>query len=186
MTRESVYYAEERYPDADDVPAVPLGNRYHGKVGLSLCGLFARGGADLLAAAAAGPYQLWRQPLFLLSTFAGNPYLIDLDLLVKDGLLTKADLADIHWGDDPERVDYGAIFTQRFPLLRKAFARGREKLAAELDPEHGPAAVKRMYTTWVEPSGVHSTLDDYAHRQLSGLMDYYYGRWTDFLYRQER
>lgn len=61
-----------------------------------------------------------------------------------------------------------------------------EKLAAELDPEHGPAAVKRMYTTWVEPTGVHSTLDDYAHRQLSGLMDYYYGRWTDFLYRQER
>ena len=61
-----------------------------------------------------------------------------------------------------------------------------EKLAAELDPEHGPAAVKRMYTTWVEPSGVHGTLDDYAHRQLSGLMDYYYGRWTDFLYRQER
>ena len=55
-----------------------------------------------------------------------------------------------------------------------------EKLAAELDPDHGPEAVKRMYTTWVEPSGVRRTLDDYAHRQLSGLMGYYYGRWTQF------
>lgn len=54
------------------------------------------------------------------------------------------------------------------------------KLAAELDPAHGPEAVKRMYTTWVEPSGVKRTLDDYAHRQLAGLMDYYYGRWTQF------
>ena len=29
--------------------------------------------------------------------------------------------------------------------------------------------------------GVRRTLDDYAHRQLSGLMGYYYGRWTQFL-----
>ena len=56
-----------------------------------------------------------------------------------------------------------------------------ERLASELDPDHGPEAVKRMYTTWVEPSGVRRTLDDYAHRQLSGLMGYYYGRWTQFL-----
>ena len=55
-----------------------------------------------------------------------------------------------------------------------------ERLASELDPDHGPEAVKRMYTTWVEPSGVRRTLDDYAHRQLSGLMGYYYGRWTQF------
>ena len=54
------------------------------------------------------------------------------------------------------------------------------KLAEELDPVHGPDAVKRMYTTWVEPDGIHRTLDDYAHRQLAGLMDYYYGRWSYF------
>ena len=80
-----------------------------------------------------GPTSYGDSPYQSFSTFAGNPYFIDLDLLVKDGLLTKADLADIHWGDEAERVDYGAIFTQRFPLLRKSFARGREKLAAELD-----------------------------------------------------
>ena len=80
-----------------------------------------------------GPTSYGDSPYQSFSTFAGNPYFIDLDLLVKDGLMTKADLADIHWGDNPERVDYGCLFTQRFPLLRKAFARGREKLAAELD-----------------------------------------------------
>ena len=80
-----------------------------------------------------GPTSYGDSPYQSFSTFAGNPYFIDLDLLVKDGLLTKADLAGIHWGDEAERVDYGCLFVQRFPLLRKAFARGREKLAAELD-----------------------------------------------------
>ena len=43
------------------------------------------------------------------STFAGNPYLIDLDLLVEDGLLKRKELNSIDWGSNPERVDFGQI-----------------------------------------------------------------------------
>ena len=56
------------------------------------------------------------------SAYAGNPYLIDLDLLIADGLLTEEE-CDLDWGSDPTRVDYGKLWENRFTVLRKAFAR---------------------------------------------------------------
>ena len=44
------------------------------------------------------PYQSF-------SSFAGNPYLIDLDLLREEGLLTPEDYQGLPWGEDPRRVD---------------------------------------------------------------------------------
>ena len=57
------------------------------------------------------------------STFAGNPYLIDLDMLVEEGLLTPDDLEGIDWGDNDARVDFGKIYNNRLAVLRKAHAR---------------------------------------------------------------
>ena len=111
----------------------PYGIGTMGKSAYQFVDFLRKGGQSYWQLLPLGPTSYGDSPYQSFSTFAGNPYFIDLDLLVKDGLLTKADLADIHWGDEAERVDYGAIFTQRFPLLRKSFARGREKLAAELD-----------------------------------------------------
>ena len=52
---------------------------------------------------------------------AGNPYFIDLPQLLDAGLLTEEELAEnCH---DTARVDYGWLFQNRFPLLRKAFSR---------------------------------------------------------------
>lgn len=56
-----------------------------------------------------------------------------------------------------------------------------ERLASALDPVHGPEGVRRLFTTWLDASCGHQNLDDYGHRQLSGLMDYYYNRWSRFL-----
>lgn len=57
------------------------------------------------------------------SAFAGNPYLIDLDMLAADGLLTADELAKADMGDDPALVDYGKLYANRFVLLRQAFSR---------------------------------------------------------------
>ena len=78
------------------------------------------------------PTSYGDSPYSSFSTFAGNPYLIDLDLLVKDKLLKKAEFSGIDWGDDVSRVDYGKIYQHRFDVLRIAFGRGRKKYAAEL------------------------------------------------------
>ena len=52
---------------------------------------------------------------------AGNPYFIDLDILAKKGLITKAELQENI--NDSERVDYGWLFNTRYTVLRKAYAR---------------------------------------------------------------
>ncbi|MDD6057764.1 MAG: 4-alpha-glucanotransferase, partial [Clostridiales bacterium] len=62
------------------------------------------------------PYQSF-------SSFAGNPYFIDLEYLCRDGLLTKSECESFFWGKDAQRVDYDAIYRARYALLKKAYPR---------------------------------------------------------------
>lgn len=71
-----------------------------------------------------GPTGYGDSPYQSFSTYAGNPYFIDLDLLCRDGLLRQNEITSVRWGDDPSRVDYETIYRHRFPLLRKATERG--------------------------------------------------------------
>ena len=57
------------------------------------------------------------------SADAVNPYFIDFDLLVQDGLLEEADYQSFTWQEDERRVDYGRQFFQKNQVLKKAFAR---------------------------------------------------------------
>ena len=57
------------------------------------------------------------------STFAGNHYLIDLEELEQQGLLKKEEIEEANWGDDPLKVDFGALYNNRLKLLRKAWER---------------------------------------------------------------
>ena len=45
-----------------------------------------------------GPTSYGDSPYASPSSFAGNPYYIDLDMLVKDGLLKKEDITGEDWG----------------------------------------------------------------------------------------
>ena len=57
------------------------------------------------------------------STFAGNHYLIDLDLLVEEGLLKQEELDAITWYDRENKVDFGIQYNNRLNVLRLAFSR---------------------------------------------------------------
>ena len=67
-----------------------------------------------------GPAGSGDSPYQSFSSFAGNAYFIDLDMLVDDGLLTKDEIEAINWGSDAESVDYDALRKNRMPLLRRA------------------------------------------------------------------
>lgn len=82
-----------------------------------------------------GPTSYGDSPYSSFSTFAGNPYFIDLDMLVADGLLEKEELA-IDWGADPARVDYGRIYAVRFEILKRAFSRITPELRQEMEAFH--------------------------------------------------
>ena len=45
-----------------------------------------------------GPTSYGDSPYQSFSTFAGNPYFIDLEVLIKDGLLTKEEVESVDWG----------------------------------------------------------------------------------------
>ena len=62
-------------------------------------------------------------PYQALSTFAGNPYFVDLNSLASEGLLTREELKKCDFGDDRVRVDYGKLSEGRPELLYKAFER---------------------------------------------------------------
>ena len=71
-----------------------------------------------------GPTSYGDSPYQSFSTFAGNPYFIDLDMLVDDGLLKKSEVAKCQWGTEPRYVDYGKIYESRFKVLALAEAAG--------------------------------------------------------------
>lgn len=70
-----------------------------------------------------GPTGYGDSPYQTFCIFAGNHYLIDLDLLVEDGLLQKDEIQAVTWCQTPDRVDYGCLYENRLTVLRKAFAR---------------------------------------------------------------
>lgn len=62
------------------------------------------------------PYQSF-------SAFAGNPYLIDLDTLVQEGLLKAGEPEAVNWGENPGRVSFGRLYEERGKLLHLAYSR---------------------------------------------------------------
>lgn len=140
--------------------------------GIGTLGRTAREFADFLAAAGQtywqilpiGPTGYGDSPYQSFSTFAGNPYLIDLDDLAEEGLLRREEYASLDWGEDPAAVDYGLLYERRYPVLRRAV----ERLTAA--PPEDCAAFLAEHAAW---------LDDYA--LFMALKDAHGGRaWSEW------
>ena len=74
-----------------------------------------------------GPTGYGDSPYQPFSTFAGNPYFVDLETLIKEGLLTKKECDSADLTGHPNYVEYGKLYENRFPLLRKAYERSNCK-----------------------------------------------------------
>ena len=73
-------------------------------------------GATSYGSSDDSPYQAY-------SAFAGNPYLISLDTLVEEGVLTREECDGVSFGGNPAKVDFDKLHEHRFALLRKAYER---------------------------------------------------------------
>ena len=62
------------------------------------------------------PYQSF-------SAFAGNPYFISLDELVKEGVLTAEECKKAKFGRKADDIDYSQLYKERGRLLRLAYSR---------------------------------------------------------------
>lgn len=106
-----------------------------------------------------GPTGYGDSPYQSFSSFAGNPYLIDFDLLIEAHLLSEEDLRDVFFGDNEEYIDYGAIYNQKYPLLRKAYENFKSSDNHEMreNLEH----FKRENASWLNDYSLYISLKNH-------------------------
>ncbi len=130
--------------------------------GIGTMGQAARDFVDFLEKAGQSCWQLLPvgqtgygdSPYQSFSSYAGNPYFIDLDELEADGLLEKEEYQNINWGNDPEKVDYELQYFTRYPVLRKACRRLLERQEPAFD------AFCQEHAYWLEDYALYMAIKE--------------------------
>lgn len=110
----------------------PYGVGTLGKAAYDFIDFLKKAGQSWWQILPVGPTSYGDSPYQSLSTYAGNPYMIDLDMLCADGLLKKSEYADIDWGGDAACIDYEALYRNRFTVLKIACDRGYKAHEADV------------------------------------------------------
>ena len=139
------------------------------------------------------PYQSF-------STFAGNPYFIDLEALIAEGVLSNAECDSVFFGDEEDDINYAALYDGRKILLTMAYERSRisenpeyQKFTADngwwLDDYALFMALKDFFNgqCWYEwPEDIRLRYDyamDYYRREL--YFDIEYQKYLQFKFFQQ-
>ncbi|MGI5963518.1 MAG: 4-alpha-glucanotransferase [Lawsonibacter sp.] len=101
----------------------PYGIGTMGKSARDFVDFLAKGGQSIWQVLPLGQTGYGDSPYQSFSSFAGNPYFIDLDQLEQEGLLLGEEYRELDWGDEDNRVDYSRMYALRYPVLRLACAR---------------------------------------------------------------
>lgn len=83
------------------------------------------------------PYQAF-------SAFAGNPYFIDLGEFLERKMLSDSDLEILKELNKEEKINYGALYNERYKVLRKAYENFK-KIDEYLEIEK----IKNRYSSWL-------------------------------------
>ena len=84
----------------------PHGIGTFGKAAFEFVDFLNKGAQSLWQILPLNPTNFGDSPYQSFSSFAGNPYFIDLDLLTDEGLLTASEIESFDFGNDPESIDY--------------------------------------------------------------------------------
>ncbi len=145
--------------------------------------------ADFLHAAGArlwqilplGPTGFGESPYASLSSFAGNPYLISLEMLVDGGYLSSGDLADSPCRT-AERVNYQAVRSWKLPLLEKAataFLDGGSGKEASVDGEFEVFCTENNW--WLDDFALFTVVKEHFDKKAlrEGVQDSRWNRYWD-------
>lgn len=117
------------------------------------------------------PYQSF-------STFAGNPYFIDLEQLIGAGYISQEETEAFDFGENPSYIDYGRIYQSRYLLLHRAYANSPFALRPH-DEWAGDKYNGDRYAFETYITGNRDWLDDYAlYSALKGRFEN--APWTDW------
>lgn len=119
-----------------------------------------------------GPTSYGDSPYQTFSSFAGNPFFIDLDALIAEKLITAKDLKGVDFGRKETDIAYGKLYEARFKVLRKAF-------------ENSGISKDRKFQAFLKAN--ENWIDDYA--LFMALKDSFDGKsfyeWPDALKKRE-
>lgn len=101
-----------------------------------------------------GPTGFGDSPYQLYSTFAGNPYNIDLDEFIEYGWLTKEECDSYDVGKS-DKVEYEKIYNSRFKLLKTAFLNSK----IEQDKKYQEFIIENE--SWLTDYSLFMALKDY-------------------------
>jgi 4-alpha-glucanotransferase len=131
-----------------------------GREAFDFVDFLAEGGFSLWQTCPLGPTGFGDSPYQCLSAFAGNPYLVDLDELVRLGLLYPDEL-EASRTDPGSPVDYGSLWHLRPHLLHLA----AQRMAAAKDTvesEYGPYSdFTEAQSSWLEPYALFRALKEH-------------------------
>lgn len=107
-----------------------------------------------------GPTGFGDSPYQCFSAFAGNPYFIDLEPLVADGLLERAELKALSQLSS-ERVDYGQLYELFWPVLKNAYTRFHASGADHFRDYGSLSSFREAQAHWLEDYALFMALKDH-------------------------
>ncbi|WP_446898465.1 4-alpha-glucanotransferase [Clostridium sp. LBM24168] len=121
-----------------------------------------------------GPTGMWDSPYQPFSSFAGNPYFIDLDILNEEGMLDKQVYENLDFGSDPERVDYGKIFENKMGVLEIAYENSGKKYVVPMEK------FKKDNEYWLKDYALYMSLKTKTDEELWMFLQYmFFKQWKN-------
>ncbi len=118
-----------------------------GKESYAFVDFLKKAGQKLWQILPLGPTGYGDSPYQSFSTFAGNPYYIDLEKLTEEGYLTKEECDSFDFGGNEHYVDYDKVYEARLVVLRRAYERAKTR---ELEGSEGYQEFVRKNSHWLE------------------------------------
>ena len=146
------------------MPVSALPSKYgigtFGKAGYDFVDFLEKSGNKLWQILPLGPTGYGDSPYQSFSTFAGNPYFIDPELLIRQKLLTRKECDSFDFGNNPGSIDYEKMYFSRFKLLKIAYNRAKETGLLETE-EYDDFEAKNLW--WLEDYALFMAVKDYFH-----------------------
>lgn len=106
-----------------------------------------------------GPTGYGDSPYQCFSAFAGNPYFIDLQPLVDEGLITNDEFSRLSTLPR-DHVDYGALYQNIWRVLRQAYARFKASNNSQFQDYGSVAKFRKNQGYWLEDFALFLALKD--------------------------
>lgn len=145
-----------------------------GKHAFTFIDWLSEAGQSLWQILPLGPTGYGDSPYASFSTFAGNPLLVDIDLLHENGYLSKVEIIPPDYIKNEGNVDFGSVVWWKIPLLKKA---ARTFLNQGINPDF--ETFKKNNESWLNNYALFMDIKEF-HDKKAQEKDLFGKLWNNF------